>query len=172
MDTTRTAVGVFDNPDRAREAVSALRAAGFPEDMVGVIMKLDVGRHPHTHWEEGAEVGAATGAVTGLGLGLAVAAGAIPGVGPAIAGGTLMALLASAGAGAATGTVIGGLVGNGVSDEDAAFYDGEFTAGKTLVTVRAGERFEEACAILRRHGGECRDESLATYGNDLPATPY
>ena len=101
-----------------------------------------------------------------------MAAGALPGVGPAIAGGTFMALLASVGAGAAAGSLVGGVVGHEVSEEDAAFYEGEFQAGNALVAVRAGERYEEACAVLRRCGGKCRDESLATYGNDLPATPY
>jgi hypothetical protein len=109
--------------------------------------------------------------VTGTGLGLAVAAGLIPGIGPAIAGGTLLALLASAGAGAAVGTVLGALVGLGVPEEEAEFYEGEFRSGKTLVTVRAGARRDDAWRILARHGARERTADTA-FGGDVPATPY
>lgn len=153
-----TAVGVFQNRTSATGAVAALRAAGFPDEQIGVVTRHDdhathAGHDPtETRWEEGTGVGAAAGAATGVGLGLAVAAGLIPGVGPVIAGGTLMALLASAGAGATVGTVIGGLIGLGVPEDDAGYYESEFRSGRTIVTVRADARYSEAVDILRRHG--------------------
>jgi hypothetical protein len=158
----RTAVGVFASREQAQEALDALRRAGFPDQHLGLISPESPVLKEHHHglehdptmsrWEEGAEVGAAAGAATGLGWGLAVAAGFLPAVGPVIAGGTLMALIASAGAGAAAGTLLGGLIGFGIPEDDAAYFDEEFRAGRTLVTVQTGSRYSEARAILHHHG--------------------
>jgi hypothetical protein len=174
-------VGVFETRDQAREAVTELRRAGFRENEIGVLSRAPEGEAPdsasatdptHTRWEEGSGIGAAAGAVTGTGLGLAVAAGLIPGVGPVIAGGTLMALLASAGAGAAVGTVLGALIGLGIPEEESRFYESEFAAGRTLVTVRAGSRNADAWQILSRHGAREQVPAGDTYGAGLEATPY
>jgi hypothetical protein len=178
-----TVIGVFEDRDQAHRAVDDLRRAGFREDQIGLVSRdnerpTDDGRAKSgatsestaTLWEEGAGIGAAAGAVTGTGLGLAVAAGLIPGVGPVIAGGTLVALLASAGTGAAVGTVLGAFVGLGVPEEEARFYEGEVTAGRTIVTVRADDRSPEAWEILGRHGAYSHD--AAAVGSNLPATPY
>jgi hypothetical protein len=40
----------------------------------------------------------------------------------------------------------------GIPEEEARFYEGEFHLGRTLVTVQAPGRYEEARDILRRHG--------------------
>ena len=167
-----TAIGVFHSRERAREAIHALKNAGFVDNQLGLITRDGAGfEHEHTglpddpthsRWEEGTGIGAAAGATTGLGLGLAVAAGLIPAIGPVIAGGTLMALIASAGAGATVGTVLGGLIGLGIPEDDAAYYDEEFRSGRTLVTVQAGDRQPEAVAILRRYGAVERPSPAAT----------
>ncbi len=175
----RTAVGVFDDRAAAAEAVRGLRAVGFADSHIGVISR-DAGAAAdsrtdweggtrtglpgdptHTRWEEGTGLGAAAGAVTGTGLGLAVAAEPIPGVGPVIAGGALVALLASAGAGATVGTVIGGLVGLGVPEDEAAGYETDFNTGRTLVTVAAGHRYEDAVDVLRKHGAQVRTHAYS-----------
>jgi hypothetical protein len=101
---------------------------------------------------------------------LAVAAGLIPGIGPIIAGGALMALLASAGAGATVGTVLGALVGLGVPEDEAKYYEGEFSSGRTLVTVRADTRAAEAWEILNRHGAYDYDRRSTATG--VEATAY
>jgi hypothetical protein len=170
MNYRNTAIGVFDSRDRAREAIHALKNAGFNDNQIGLISRN--GRSDdaasglpddptESRWEEGTGIGAAAGATTGLGLGLAVAAGLIPAIGPVIAGGTLMALIASAGTGAAVGTVLGGLIGLGIPEDDAAFYDSEFRSGRTLVTVQAGDRHAEAVAIMSRYGAVERPTSTA-----------
>lgn len=165
---TRTIVGVFHDRANATAAVRDLRDAGFDESQIGVISRHETKRTglendpTGTRWEEGTGIGAAAGAATGLGLGVAVAAGLIPAVGPVIAGGTLMALLASAGAGAATGTVVGGLIGLGIPEDEAADYQTEVTAGRTLVTVSAGTRVSEALEILRRNDGVVRADAVVT----------
>lgn len=157
-----TAIGVFHSRERAREAIHALKNAGFVDNQIGIISRDSTGKETgHTglpddptnsRWEEGTGIGAAAGATTGLGLGLAVAAGLIPAIGPVIAGGALMALIASAGAGATVGTVLGGLIGLGVPEDDAAYYDEEFRTGRTLVTCQAGDLYAEAMAIMQRYG--------------------
>lgn len=160
-----TIVGVFDSTTKAKAALQGLRDAGFPENRLGVLSRDEArdtsrpeaksGKRDDptaSHWEEGTGIGAATGAVGGLGLGLAVMAGLIPAIGPAVAGGVLVALLASAGAGATVGTVVGGLIGLGVPEEEAQYYEEEFRAGRTIVTVQAAERRDEARMILRRNG--------------------
>ena len=96
------------------------------------------------------------GALTGLGLGalagLGVLAGVIPVVGPAIAGGTLGVILSNAAAGAGIAGLVGALIGAGVPEHEAKYYHDEFEAGRTIVTVTADGRADEAMAILRGTG--------------------
>ena len=101
--------------------------------------------------------GAVTGVLTGLGLGalagLGVLSGVIPVIGPAIAGGTLGIILSNAAVGAGVGGLVGALVGAGVPEDHAQYYQDEFEAGRTIVTVQADGRADEALAILRRYDG-------------------
>ena len=46
----------------------------------------------------------------------------------------------------------GALIGYGIPEEEAQYYHGEFEAGRTIVTVHADGRYDEATTILRRHG--------------------
>jgi hypothetical protein len=69
-----------------------------------------------------------------------------------IAGGTLATILANAAGGAAIGGVIGALTGAGIPEDEARYYQNEFEAGRTIVTVKADKRCDEAMMILRRHG--------------------
>ena len=184
MPTTvrSTVVGVFDDRQKAEEAVGALRRDGFRDEHIGYLRKgvaeerTGLKNEPSdTRWEEGAGVGAAAGAATGLGLGIAAVAGVIPPLG-VIAGGTVLALLASAGSGAVAGGVVGALVGLGVPDEEARTYERQVEEGGTLVTVKAEDRIGEAADILRRYGARHLnvDDGAggAAYGVELPATPY
>jgi hypothetical protein len=88
----------------------------------------------------------------GLLAGVAAAVGIIPAIGPVLAGGLLAGLLASTAAGAAAGGVVGALVGLGIPEEEARYYESELKIGRTLVTVKADDRFADADAILRRCG--------------------
>lgn len=155
------AIGTFEFRDKADAAVSALQRAGFAYAEIGVIARRT------TEWDDvvtadgtaddAAATGAIAGATAGAGVGglwaLGIAAGVMPAIGPIIAGGILGSVLASAAAGAAAGGVGGALLGLGLSEEDATHYHGEVTAGRTVVTVRAGHRYDEAVAILRDYGG-------------------
>jgi hypothetical protein len=70
-----------------------------------------------------------------------------------VAGGTLVAILASAGTGAAIAGLAGALIGLGVPEDEANYYEREFKAGRTLVTVESDRRYDEALSILRNSGG-------------------
>jgi len=150
-----TVVAVFENHAQADRAVDELHRAGFTHDQIGV-----AGRDPDSKYatDKGtkAAAGAATGAVAGAGVGglvaLGILAGIIPGIGPAIAAGTLGVILANAAGGAAIAGLAGALIGLGIPDDEAKYYENEFHSGRTVVTVNAGARYDEAWAILARHG--------------------
>jgi hypothetical protein len=161
-----TIVGVFDDRLQADRAVDELRRAGFRDDQVGVAMRYDAGDATTAGTTDAAdatdagdthaETGAITGVLTGLGLGalagFGVLSGIIPVIGPAIAGGTLGVILSNAAAGAGVGGLVGALVGAGVPEDEAQYYQGEFESGRTIVTVRADGRADEAMAVFRRYG--------------------
>ena len=48
------------------------------------------------------------------------------------------------------GGLVGTLIGLGIPEEEARQYHSEFEAGRTIVTVQAGDRYQEAVAVLRR----------------------
>jgi hypothetical protein len=159
-DRRTTVVGVFKDRTHAAAAVKDLYQAGFNEQQIGIARRGADDDLKGTVSADDAGTGAATGAVAGAiagagvgGLvGLGVVSGVIPVLGPVIAGGTLAAILANAAGGAAIGGVLGALTGSDVPHEDATYYQGEFEAGRTIVTVSAGNRYDEAASILRRHG--------------------
>jgi uncharacterized protein (TIGR02271 family) len=153
-------VGVFDNRADAERAVNELHRAGFRDDQIGYATKGDDVRTGGRAIEgtdtgeagEGAAKGAVTGGVIGGILG-ALATGLIPGIGPVIAGGLLAGIIGGAAAGAAAGGLFGALVGSmGVPEEEARYYDQEFQSGRTVVTVKADGRYQDAYDILQRAG--------------------
>ena len=149
-----TAVGVFENAGQAQLAVNELRQVGFSDDQIGFVAR-DQDREGGGD-DANAGGGAATGAVTGGligGLLGAAAALLIPGIGPIVAGGVLASALGGAAIGATAGGLLGALAGLGVPEEEAQYYESEFASGRTIVTVQAGDRYEEAVAILRKQGG-------------------
>ncbi len=152
-----TAVGVFPDRAEAERAVAELKRAGFRDDQIGVVTQKADERGTAVHKEagskagEGAAIGAATGAGVGVAWALGIAAGIFPPLG-VVAGGTLMAILASAGAGAVAAGIAVALIGLGIPEEEARYYEGEVKAGRTLVTVKADGRYDEAVAVLRRFG--------------------
>lgn len=153
-----TLVGVFANRGKAEAAMDELRHSGIPAENIGFVSRNDAGdatATPTGRLEKQAEQGAVTGAVTGGALGAlagAVAVGLIPGVGPVIAGGMLVGIIGGAAAGAAAGAYLGPFVGLGLSEEDARSFEREFAEGRTIVTVRTGDRYEQVADVLRRHG--------------------
>jgi len=149
-----TVVGVFSNRDDAERGIDNLIVAGFREDQIGILYRGDQNAAKDSSTKDKgskAGQGAATGAVVG-GLAGAAASLLIPGVGPVIAGGILATVLGTAAVGAAAGGIIGGLVGLGIPEDEARYYEGEIKSGRTLVTVKADGRWDEARSLLRQAG--------------------
>jgi uncharacterized protein (TIGR02271 family) len=159
MADRTTVIAAFRDREQAQRAIEQLKSAGFTDKHIGVASRdggesnIESGTHKETHAKEGAIAGLTAGAGVGTLWGLGILAGVLPAIGPAIAGGTLAAILSSAAAGAATAGLAGSLIGLGIPEEEASYYDSEFRAGNTVVTVDAGGRFAEAESILRRSGG-------------------
>ncbi len=151
-----TAVGLFQDLTHAEHAVEELRDAGFTADQIGFVAPDAAAGVESPPADPGTE--AAPTAVMGVGVGVALGAVAgavlsnvvLPGIGPVIVGGLLAATLGGAAVGAASGGVVGALVGMSVPEEEALHYESQFHSGRTLLTVRADNRYEEAVAILRR----------------------
>lgn len=170
--TCQTNVGVFSSVDAADAAIAELRRSGFKESEIGLVhrdpkeaKKVRV-RQGSSAAEDGDESdaatgGAVTGAVAGLGVGALVGAGVLAGIvpviGPALFAGTLGVLASNAAGGAAAAGLVGALTGWGLSDEDATYYEGEVTAGRSIVTVTS-DRCAEAQEIMTRHGATTRQQ--------------
>jgi len=170
--TCTTAVGVFSKREDAESAITALHRAGFGTDEIGVVSRNSQGvatvrdRKINTDADdtdaddaEAATGGAAAGAVAGVGIGALIGAGVLAGIvpviGPALFAGTLGVLASNAAGGAAVAGLVGALLGWGVPKEDAAYYESEVSAGRTIVTVTS-DRCEEASRILQKNGGTSR----------------
>jgi hypothetical protein len=150
------AVGHFSDRTHAEHAAAELRASGFQAEQIGFLIpggdpKMEVPcLDPGNRAEAGAGVGSVAGGALGGLLGAALATSIIPGAGPVIAGGMLVAAVAAALAGATGGGILGALVGMMIPEEEARHHHRAFQSGRTLVTVRAEGRYDEALAILRR----------------------
>lgn len=170
--TRSVVVGAFESRNEAEGAIQALRSAGFDDEQLGFAMRG--GDTPEgitaTDAEERAG-GAAEGAATGLlaggivgGVGAALVSLLIPGVGPIIGGGILATVLGGAAVGAAAGGLLGALTGMGVPEQEAQYFHGEFESGRPIVTVKAGDRYDEALAIIRENGGYDMERSRGGSG--------
>jgi uncharacterized protein (TIGR02271 family) len=174
-----TVVGVFTDREQARQATQALKNAGYTEDQIGLVSANPDSDSTKTaraddddgnYVGEGALAGAAAGAGIGALWGLGILAGILPAIGPAIAGGTLAVLLSSAAAGAAAAGLAGALIGMGIPREEADFYEGEVKAGRTLVTVKAGARRDDATRLLRQFGAYDISDRAASHETEACRT--
>lgn len=163
--TRTTAIAAFANQEQAAEAVRQLLQANFREGQIGYASQVpdSVEAAETAAEEEGATVGATTGGVIGALLG-GIAALTIPGLGPVIAAGVIAGIVAGAGIGAGAGGFLGSMSGAAIPDEELRYYEEALRAGRTLVLVRAGDRFAEAVDILHHCGG--------TYMDPAEVTPY
>lgn len=154
-----TIVAVFDDGGQAEVALDKLWHAGFPHEQIGIVMPGKGVAEAQTETgalEAAGARGAVTGAVTGGTVGAitgALLTGLIPGVGPVLAGGILAGLITGAAAGAAGGAYVGPFIAMGLSEDEARAYERNIHAGRTVLAVRPGERYEEAVELLRRFGG-------------------
>lgn len=148
-------VGVFDNHFEADAAIRDLLGAGFSAKQIGAMKRGDEGQLQEAEKAEAygqaavtrTSTGAVAGAVLGGALGL-FSSLLIPGFGPVLLAGILVM--------AAGGGLAGGFAGlmstMELSEEEKRYYHHELEAGRTLVVVKADDRYSEALAILESHG--------------------
>ena len=155
----RAVVAVFLDRSHAEGAMDALRHARFRAQDIGFVSPAGAGtadQTPTARLEHRAENAAVAGAVTGGAVGAvagAVAVGLIPGIGQVIVGGALVGILGAAAAGAALGTYFGPFIGLRHVDDDLSHHIAEeLRGGRTVVTLHAGDRVEQAMDILHDHG--------------------
>jgi hypothetical protein len=184
MAGKNTAVfGIFRDTPAVAGALHALRAAGFRNTDISVLMPENAGtkdfiHHKDTKAPEGATTGAASGAVIGGVLGWLAGLGAlaIPGLGPFIAAGPIMGMLAGAGAAGVAGGIVGSLVGMGIPEYEAKRYEGRVKSGGILLSVHcdSSEWVSRAKKILVETGAEdvsSASEAAADYAmSDRPGS--
>lgn len=148
---------------QAEDIVNALKAAGFSNNDISVLLPdkegtRDFAHEQHTKAPEGAATGAAAGGITLGALGWLVGIGslAIPGLGPFIAAGPILAALSGAAVGGAVGGLAGGLIGMGMPEYEAKQYEGKIKEGNILIsahTENSGE-ISRAKDIFKNAGAE------------------
>ena len=134
--------------DVSAENTQTLRSP--QDDNSGLGDLQEQGNHQEKRLMEEEATGAVTGGIVGGVLGAAVAL-LIPVIGPALAGGILVTVF-SAALGAVTGGMLGALVTMGVPEELARHYEEEFTAGRTIVTVKTEDQQQKVLDIMYRNG--------------------
>jgi hypothetical protein len=162
---------MFDDPDRALDAVRELERAGVDSEDISIVASNRDDRFANhidaddyddddggSEAAKGAGRGAATGGLIGAGAGVLAGLGllAIPGLGPVVAAGWLASAATGAAAGAVAGGAVGGLAGmlmkEGVDEKDAQIYAEAVDRGGAIVTVRApDERTDMIEAVLERY---------------------
>lgn len=164
MAGKNTAVfGIYPGYASVENGVDALRAEGFRNTDISVLLPENIGSKDFAHAKgtkapEGATAGAGTGALVGGALGWLAGVGAlaIPGVGPFIAAGPVMAALAGAGVGGAVGGIAGTLIGMGIPEYEAKRYEGRVKNGGILLSVHCDSSnwTKKAKQILERTGAQ------------------
>src|SRR5947207_112080 len=90
----------------------------------------------------------------------------------ASSGGGILDSLKSLFTGQDTGSVYNDLVSMGVPQDDASYFQREYEAGRSIVTVLAGERMQEATAILARYGGYSANRRSTQTTGSAQTTDY
>jgi hypothetical protein len=183
MSKNTAVFGIYRDRQSAGGALQALRAGGFRNTDISILLPENDGTKDFVHRKdskapEGATTGAASGAVLGgmLGWLAGVGALAIPGLGPFIAAGPIMAMLAGAGAVGVAGGIVGSLVGMGIPEYEAKRFEGRVKAGGNLLSVHcdSSEWVKRAKRILEETGAEdisSASEAAADYAvSDRPGT--
>jgi len=140
--------GIYQNRDDLTVAVRTLRAEGFGNNNISVLLPNEESRKNFAHEKrtkapEGAAIGMLCGAILGAIVGGLTGAGAIvfEGAGPFIAAGPIMGTLAGLGLLGAIGAIIGSLVGLALPEYEAKRYEGEIINGGTLLSVQCEDSY-------------------------------
>jgi hypothetical protein len=167
----RAVVGLFETPALADRAQQALRAAGFSEDQLGLVVpgasSQDITDIPTTEAEPpgvgralGAVVGGAAGATAGIQLAVAAASVLVlPIAGPVIVTGFVAGAALGLGAGAVVGKALDNELTDGLPRDELFVYEDALRQGRAVVVVMAADesRVETAQGLLQRAGAESVD---------------
>jgi hypothetical protein len=169
--------GIYANANNAELGISDLRAAGFRNEDISLLLPDNVGTKDlafvkGTKAPEGTAAGALSGAVVGGAFGwlLGIGALAIPGLGPFIAAGPIMAALGGVGLGGTIGALTGALIAMGIPEYEAKRYEGLVKVGGILVSVHTDDSAwtKRAKEILEQTGASdisSTGESKGDYAN-------
>jgi hypothetical protein len=164
---TKTIAGFFRTRIEGETAYNKLLASGLTTNEVSFVAGdtrgheiPKIGPIESTGAESELAQDASLGSAIGLAAGLIALV--IPGIGPLIAVGPLAAAMGGLTAGAAVGGIVGLLRDQGVSEEEAAFYEDGVRRGGSLVTVRSvTEEAEREARKIMRESGSIETEDLA-----------
>ena len=152
-------VAVFDTQDEADEALMRLRIAGFRDRRMGYLSRSmsglvmdDLGR---TYLWPGTILGILLGAALGLWLGWMALMGQGTPIAPPMVpeASNPVVLFTCALWGAAFGGLLGGTLGFCFHRRATAHFGSELEPGRFVISIDAGDRKDEAWAILRSQGG-------------------
>lgn len=153
--------GIYPDQGTARDAVKALKTAGFRTTDISVLLPENVGskdfaHEKHTKAPEGAAAGGGTGAIIGAALGWLAATGSlmIPGLEGFAAAGPVIGTMGGLGAGAMLGGITGALFGMGVPEYEAKRYAGRIRRGGILLSVHCDDHHwtGPARSIMKKTG--------------------
>lgn len=156
----KVVIGILDSRPELERAIEALKADGFRNEDVSVLMPQHdptFGHEKATKAPEATVVGTGTGALIGGTLGWLVGLGAIaiaPALAPLIAAGPIMSALSGAAIGGALGGFSGALVGFGIPEYEAKRYETFVKEGGILLSVHVDDNdwARKAKDLLERVG--------------------
>lgn len=163
---TKTIAGFFRSRIEGETAYNKLLASGLTTDQVSFVagdtrghQTPKLGPIDSTGAESEMPQDVAIGSAIGLAAGLVLLV--IPGVGPLLAAGPLAAAMGGIAAGAGVGGIVGLLRDQGVSQEEAEFYEDGVRRGGSLVTVRGvSEEGETQAREIMQESGSIETEEL------------
>lgn len=138
--------GIFDTRIAVENAVDQLKAEGFRNSDISVLLPTGEETKAFAHEKstkapEGAAAGATGGMAVGGILGWLAGIGslAIPGIGPFVAAGPIVGAVAGAGVGGAVGGLTGALIGYGIPEYEAKRYESFIREGGMLISVHVDD---------------------------------
>lgn len=138
----RAVFGIYQDWPAGKEAMDALRAAGFRSADIAVLFQENQGTKDFAHQKntkapEGAAIVGIVGGIIGGVLGWLTGVGllAIPDLGPLVVAGPIVSALAGVGAVGAMGGILGGLAGLAVPEYEAKRFAGRIKQGDVLMSV-------------------------------------
>lgn len=165
------AIAAFQDRSAAARAVSTLQKDGFKHQQIGIASR-SLGRMKRNADVVGRAhvAGLFTGLITGLLLGAAVGAAAardIGGMSISMQNGAVLGAVT----GAVLGLILGAITGMGIRRRDPAMVDRAYDEARTVVTVAADKRWQDARSILRRCGGIDVGDGTLTVAHPVVAQP-